>query len=88
LLALLVSVLVALYLPVWASALIALGAVLAVAAGGGALLAKAAAACGVALIAAWAWRRRSAGGARSEHKLFAIPGAQAPRKRADERRAA
>jgi hypothetical protein len=84
--ALLVSVLIAVFLPAWASALIALGAVFAVAIGGGALLVKAAAACGVLLIAAWAWRRRAQRRAPSEDKLFAIPQAQAPRKA--ERRAA
>lgn len=98
LIAMAVAVAMALYLPVWASLSITFGAVLSVAVGGPALLAKVATAASVLALGAWAWRRQAsrrkdAKGTR-ETKLVAIPephsaGRRArPKHQTEERRAA
>ena len=60
LVAMVVAVVMALYLPIWASVSMTLGAVLSVAIGGPALLAKAAAVAAVLALGAWYWRRHAA----------------------------
>ena len=96
LVALVISVVLALCMPVWASVSIALAAVVTVSIGGGALLAKASAVAGVAALVAWlSWRylrNRVPERIAANVKWLAIPVAQKePRQaaqRTTERRAA
>jgi len=92
LLALLIAAALAFCLPPWASICITLAAVVSVAVGGGALLAKTLAACALAALIVWLWRRRAGARMPAGVKLAAVPEsksrpAQAGRSRS-ERRAA
>jgi hypothetical protein len=88
-LAVIISVVLAFCLPTWASACIMFAAVLAVAIGGGALLAKAAMAGAVVVLVAWLWKRhlrRQAIQRMRDFKLVAIPEVRTKDPQASQRR--